>query len=418
MSPPGAGRRAPSAATVARFAALGAEVQRLSAAGAHAQALTVAQQALRLAPGHPVVMGDLALCHMRLGRPAQALPLYEAAVRAAPGNENLLDGLTECCGHLQRPADVRRHGQAALQLKHAQTAKVSGLPLPAAVPMPFDTAAPQRHVIAFSLFGAQPRYGETAVLNLAAARTHLPGWQCRFYVDDSVPADVRRRLAEGGAQLIDMPQHAVQGCAPLMWRFLVLDDPQVDRFLLRDADSLIGAREAAAVAAWLCSPRWFHLMRDAPSHSELLLAGMWGGCSGVFRGVAAQLVAYSKTPPALGARLIDQHWLRHHAWPTVRQSVLSHDPVFGFWQGEDFPPHADEPAIPGFHVGGNIAAAGLGGTVDGPDGTPVHWRLVDEAGQEVCRYRTPSRGGQWSVGLPQPYTQALQAGRWRFETLR
>ena len=159
-------------------------------------------------------------------------------------------------------------------------------------------------------------------------------------------------------------------------------------------------------------------MRDAHSHSELLLAGLWGGCGGVFRGAADNPVAYSRQPPRLGARRVDQHGLRHHAWPTVRLGLLSHDPVFGLQGGVDFPaPAADQPAIPQFHVGCNIATAGLGGPVDGPEGQPVHWRLVDEAGAEVCRCQTASRGGQWSAPLPFPHVQALRTGAWRCELL-
>ena len=72
----------------------------------------------------------------------------------------------------------------------------------------------------------------------------------------------------------EQDQHALSG---LMWRFLVLDDHEVDRFLIRDADSLISKREVAAIEAWQQSDKRFHLMRDYFSHTELLLAGMWGG---------------------------------------------------------------------------------------------------------------------------------------------
>ena len=47
------------------------------------------------------------------------------------------------------------------------------------------------------------------------------------------------------------------------WRFLPLMDPLVDRFMSRDCDALITAREVAAVTHWLKnSDATFHLMRD------------------------------------------------------------------------------------------------------------------------------------------------------------
>lgn len=59
---------------------------------------------------------------------------------------------------------------------------------------------------------------------------------------------------------------------PRMWRFLVMVDPLVDRFLSRDIDSDIIPREAAAVRQWLKSNYTFHVMRDHPSNSDIVLS--------------------------------------------------------------------------------------------------------------------------------------------------
>jgi hypothetical protein len=37
------------------------------------------------------------------------------------------------------------------------------------------------------------------------------------------------------------------GIAGMFWRFLVADDPTVDRFIIRDSDSRLNARERFAV---------------------------------------------------------------------------------------------------------------------------------------------------------------------------
>ncbi len=44
------------------------------------------------------------------------------------------------------------------------------------------------------------------------------------------------------------------GIAGMFWRFLVADDPQVDRFIVRDSDSRLNARDAYAVAEWCLLP--------------------------------------------------------------------------------------------------------------------------------------------------------------------
>lgn len=410
------GGGAPSAAAQARLSALGADVRRLIDQQSFKDALVAAQAALRMVPGNANVLGDIALCHMRLGRLAEARTAYEAAHAANPRDENILDGLAECCGRANDAAAARRYGTRALALKEAQVADLPAWPLPASTAPAFDARAAGRNVIAYTLFGANPRYCEGALLNVLAARAHYPAWRCRFYLDGSVPAHVQRRLADAGAELVVMDTHADREIHPLMWRFLVLDDPSVDRFLVRDADSLVSAREAAAVEAWLASGAWFHLMRDYATHSELLLAGMWGGCSGVVRELSANLLAFTRSPSWHAGRVIDQQWLRRYVWPTAKHSVLAHDTFFAHGPRADFPPH---PPVTdqgeGFHVGANMGQLSVEAPSTAPDGTIVTWCVKDRQGVELFRYPSTVKGGKWSAVLPRAYADAMLSGAWRCE---
>jgi hypothetical protein len=268
-------------------------------------------------------------------------------------------------------------------------------------------------VIAFSLFGDQPRYCETAVLNVQAAHLLFPQWTCRFYLDGSVPEHVLVRLEAAGARLIHATGAQWQGVPPLMWRFAVMDDPTVDRFLLRDADSLLSTREQATVQAWLQSDLWFHMMRDYYTHTELLLAGLLGGCGGVFPGIAEAMRAYAREH-AHEQRVVDQHFLRHKVWPTVRQSLLTHDSWIGFMNAQPFPLHSDTGLGEHFHVGCNLASASIGADGLGlPEGAIVRWQILDAQGIQVCHYSASVRGGAWRVALPQPYIQRIRAGEWK-----
>ncbi len=281
-------------------------------------------------------------------------------------------------------AEVRQHGLYSLTLKDQKTRTHAPQPLPTSLPTPNTDA--RRQVMAFSLFGDQPRYCETAKLNVMAAQQLLPQWTCRFYVDDTVPVGVRDALRTLGAQVLEVDAADRQTLSGLMWRFLVLEDDSVDRFLIRDADSLISRREVAAIEAWLQSDRFFHLMRDYFSHTELLLAGMWGGCGGVFKNLRQQMVDFVAQGQYLGQRVVDQHFLRMHIWPTVRQSLLSHDPVFGFMHGQDFPPHEAQDMGQEFHVGCNLSSSSIGAESALPDGQQVGWKIVDAQQQTICQY--------------------------------
>lgn len=404
-----AGRTGPAA----DLGAMGARFRALIAQGDFAQALAVAQQALARAPGHAGVLADLALAQLRLGQHEAARRSYLQALATRPDDDNLLDGLAEVCGYLGRIDEAVRHGRRSLDLKAAAVAAEAGHELPAGPPPPFDPSQPGRHIVAFSLFGDNPRYGETAFLNVGAVARLLPGWTARIYCDASVPAGLRARLAAAGAQVHEVDADTARDISGLMWRFLVLDDPGVSRYLLRDADSLVSTREAAAVQAWLDSDRWFHALRDYHTHTELLLAGLWGGCGGVFQGMAARMRAYMAGIESVGARVIDQHFLRRHAWPTVRQSLLMHDSVFAWHGAQPWPPHAPHGLGATFHVGSNFGAAAIGADTDAADGTPIAWRLIDEHGQEVCAYQARAAGKAWRASLPQPYIDAIRDGRWK-----
>lgn len=398
-----------------RLAELGQRFVQLSAQGDFAAALAVNEQARRIRPRHPQILGDAAFCHLRLGDREKALGIYLQACALAPQDENLWDGLTETCGHLGRMAEVRQHGLRSLSLKDQKTCAQAAQPLPTRLPVP--NADARRQVIAFSLFGDHPRYCETAKLNVMVAQQLLPHWTCRFYVDDTVPLGVRESLRSLGAQVLEVMAADRQALSGLMWRFLVLEDDRVDRFLIRDADSLISRREVAAIEAWLQTDRFFHLMRDYFSHTELLLAGMWGGCGGVFKNLRQQMVDFVAQGQYLGARVVDQHFLRMHIWPTVRQSLLSHDPVFGFMQGQDFPPHEPQNLGQDFHVGCNLSSSSIGAESALADGQQVSWKIVDAQQQTICQYTSTVRQGQWRADLPGPYAQLIGERVWRVELL-
>jgi len=398
-----------------RLQSLSSAFMRRCAQGDWPAAQELNRQAMALAPQHPHVLADAGLCHLRLGEYELARQAYAWACERAPSDPNMWDGLTEACGHLGLHAQVRLHGRHALGLKHAQTRDVSPRSL-SNVPLAKQVLH-SRQVIAFSLFGQNPRYCETAILNVQQAKRLLPDWVCRFYLDDSVPEGVCLRLEAMEAQVHRVSAADQVELSPLMWRFLVLADDQIDRFLLRDADSLISSREQAAVQAWLDSGCHFHLMRDYFTHTELLLAGMWGGCAGVWPDVRELMLSFGREGKFLTQRVADQHFLRRHIWPTVQQSLCSHDPVFSFMGGMDFPAHPPHGLGEDFHVGCNLSTMAISAPSTLPDGQSVHWQLQDEQGREVCSYASPVRQGKWLADLPRPYIEQLQQRRWSVKLL-
>jgi len=380
--------------------------------GDYAQAAQCCEEALRYLPQQMQVLSDYALCLLRLGQYQKSYKIYQKIAHSPPAvrstaSETWLDGLTEVCGWLNKPDEVARYGLASLMQSDARFSQGQRVVFPAPQPEPADLTQPHQNVIAFSLFGDQPRYCETLIKNVEVAPELYPGWVCRIYLDDSVPQHVWQRLDQPHVQRVDMSHEKT--LFPTLWRFLVMDDPGVKRFIVRDADSLLSEREAAAVSAWLASPYWFHHMRDYFSHTELLLAGMWGGCHGVFHNVEQAMrdfIAHYRG----SERFTDQYFLKVALWPTVRESVLNHDELFHFHQARPWPAHAPVRwQTPQFHVGSNAGVASMTGKASAADGS--RQRVAITAGETTWHYLAQVKQGEWLLPMPFFLIEEWQAGR-------
>lgn len=319
----------------------------------------------RMADEHPE---DIEM-RVNLGVALAALGDHPAAVRElaallprAPQDLNLHDTLARSHGALGNAEQSRAHGERSLILKDAaamagppDTARVERIPTIAAPAPPFDPAAPAgSNVIAFSLWGTRAKYLDGAAANAEAARTLYPGWTCRFYCAPSVPGALRAHLRARGAQIIDRPEpaHPWDG---LFWRFEVAEAPGVQRFLVRDADAVVNPREQAAVAAWLASGRPFHIMRDWYTHTELILAGLWGGVGGRLPIADLRRAFRVRAAPTMH---LDQWFLRQTVWPLIRDHALTHDSHHRVLGAVPFPEGSELP--PGRHVGENAFRVGAG----------------------------------------------------------
>lgn len=140
-----------------------------------------------------------------------------------------------------------------------------------------------------------------------------------------MPSEMVDYLDEAGAEII-VESGATELRDKLAWRFKVANDPAVDRFLVRDVDSVVSQREVLAVEEWIKSGRNFHVMRDWWTHTDLILAGMWGGRAGVLPDLMESLSTYR--PPHLETPNVDQWFLRDKVWPLIKGDVLIHDRFF------------------------------------------------------------------------------------------
>lgn len=259
----------------------------------------------------------------------------------------IYDVLAHNCGTFGDIAAARRFGTRSLELKNARFGSTEKTMLPK-IP-PFRPEA-RRNVIAFSLFGTEDRYVQPLLLS-ADLRMHLyPLWTLRIYVDKTVPNNLINEFRLKGCEIVPVVDTEIPGT---FWRFLVCDDENIDRYLLRDADSIFNIRERVAVDEWILSNKHFHVMRDFHSHSELMLAGLWGGVRGALPSMRTLIIHWLKEQKAgvYNRTTIDQMFLRERIWRIIQHSLLVHDSVFDFGEKKDFPSVGTLPRSK--HVGQN-----------------------------------------------------------------
>ena len=177
-------------------------------------------------------------------------------------------------------------------------------------------------VIAFSLWGDNPKYTVGAVNNAKIAKDLFPDWTCRFYIAPDVPQHIVQQLGQLDSECCPM---AGSGWNGMFWRFFAADSH--DTMISRDTDSRLGKREKAAVDEWLASDKDFHIMRDHPYHATEILGGMWGVRNGLLKGIKGMIKNYNNG--AFDDKYqVDQNFLKEVVYPMVKDNAIVHDEFF------------------------------------------------------------------------------------------
>ncbi|ODM88921.1 hypothetical protein Ocin01_17760 [Orchesella cincta] len=119
--------------------------------------------------------------------------------------------------------------------------------------------------------------------NLRGMREHFPGWVMRLYTDVDPDESLCKMICNNDdlfwCDVRQLPGgQNMSKYFPKTWRFLAMGDPTIDLFSIRDLDSELSNREAAAIQDWLEVGKPFNLFRDFPKgHDRPILGGLWGG---------------------------------------------------------------------------------------------------------------------------------------------
>jgi hypothetical protein len=130
-----------------------------------------------------------------------------------------------------------------------------------------------KKIISFSLYGSDTKYTIGMICNAELAKIIYPDWICRVYYNNSVPKEIIESLSNySNVELVSMDGNNI---FPMMWRFLSIDDNDIEIMISRDSDSRLSYREKKCVDIFIESDKLLHSIRDNVSHNDIM-GGMWG----------------------------------------------------------------------------------------------------------------------------------------------
>jgi len=200
-----------------------------------------------------------------------------------------------------------------------------------------------KKIISYSIWGNKPYYIQGALENIKLQKLYYPEWISRFYYDETSPIESMKEFHDAEVEIIKMP--ISDGNYGMFWRFMPLDDLEVSRFIVRDADCRLSPREAQAVKEWEESGKVFHIMRDNQWHNVVpICGGMWGATSSFRPGYKDLLEKWlSKNQhriynhPRGKYFFVDQSFLQDCIWPLIINKHIAHEGVTSKWPGDKRP---------------------------------------------------------------------------------
>ena len=179
----------------------------LYSAGDYGAAIELLKLIEPLAPKDSEIPENIGIMMRQSGNLTTSIQYLLKAHKMAPEKANICDGLAHCYGNLGKDKECQHFGRLLLRIKDAEAAsrrhvfQIGEAKSPA-----FSYDEPEANVIAFSLWGENPRYLRGAIRNAQLAPDLYPGWMCRFYLDDSVPMATVLELETLGAQIVRVTQ--------------------------------------------------------------------------------------------------------------------------------------------------------------------------------------------------------------------
>lgn len=176
------------------------------------------------------------------------------------------------------------------------------------------------YAFSFCLYGPpNPKYYNGLLQNLELISNHFPGWVVYVYTGADVPPSFVEQLIQKNVRVRPIQR---TGHTMSLYRFLAIDEPDIDVVMVRDADSRVHHRDRWAIRDFLESTYRSHAIRDHPYHTTHILAGLLGLKKGSYLpSMSTLLQPYLDRTGVFG---IDQTFLSEVLYPILKERLLVH----------------------------------------------------------------------------------------------
>ena len=187
------------------------------------------------------------------------------------------------------------------------------------------------NVVSFCLYGSHSTYILGMKENIKLAKEFYPGWEVYIYYNKTVPEKYIKEYEELGAvcHLCENVGKNKMNWEGMFWRWMPLDDPEVEVWVSRDADSRLSGREAKIVNAFMNSGKTLHCIRDHRCHYNCIMGGMFGINNKLFhkkykfkkvKDIIKENYQYYRERPYN----VDQIFLNDKLWSLLKNDSMSH----------------------------------------------------------------------------------------------
>jgi hypothetical protein len=185
------------------------------------------------------------------------------------------------------------------------------------------------NTISYSLFGNDSKYIKGAIHNCKLASKYFPDWCVYFYVDKTVPNDICEELKKLNSTIIYVPdilEHFKYG-----YRFLIVDEPNIERFLICDTDDRLSPIFKSVIDDWISTKMSSYVVRTGPAHNIPILGGAWGSTkTKIHFNMLDEIIKFDKAHIGHSEKGFDQDFLGEIIWPIICDDAVTYGEAFHY----------------------------------------------------------------------------------------